>query len=37
MAQITVTLDDHLICLARALTGIQDESELIQQALKSFV
>lgn len=33
----TVTLDDQLMAQARAMSGIQENSALIQQALKSFV
>ncbi|MDM0045652.1 type II toxin-antitoxin system VapB family antitoxin [Variovorax dokdonensis] len=33
----TVTLDDELLSKARAYTGIQENSALIQQALKSLV
>ncbi len=33
----TVTLDDDLMSQARTLTGIQENSALIQQALKSLV
>jgi Arc/MetJ family transcription regulator len=33
----TVTLDDDLMSQARTFTGIQENSALIQQALKSLV
>ena len=33
----TVTLDDDLLSQARNFTGIQENSALIQQALKSLV
>ena len=33
----TVTLDDDLMAQARTFTGIQENSALIQQALKSLV
>ncbi|MDM0079004.1 type II toxin-antitoxin system VapB family antitoxin [Variovorax sp. J31P179] len=33
----TVTLDDDLLAQARSFTGIQENSALIQQALKSLV
>jgi Arc/MetJ family transcription regulator len=33
----TVTLDDDLLSQARTYTGIQENSALIQQALKSLV
>ena len=33
----TVTLDDELLSQARTFTGIQENSALIQQALKSLV
>jgi Arc/MetJ family transcription regulator len=33
----TVTLDDELLSQARAFTGIQENSALIQQALKTLV
>ncbi|MEJ8856218.1 type II toxin-antitoxin system VapB family antitoxin [Variovorax robiniae] len=33
----TVTLDDDLLAQARTYTGIQENSALIQQALKSLV
>jgi Arc/MetJ family transcription regulator len=33
----TVTLDDELLSQARKFTGIQENSALIQQALRSFV
>ena len=33
----TVTLDDELLSQARTFTGIQENSALIQQALKTLV
>ncbi|PNG46962.1 MULTISPECIES: type II toxin-antitoxin system VapB family antitoxin [unclassified Variovorax] len=33
----TVTLDDELLSQARAFTGIQENSALLQQALKALV
>lgn len=33
----TVTLDDELLAQARTFTGIQENSALIQQALKTLV
>ncbi|VTU45453.1 Antitoxin VapB32 (plasmid) [Variovorax sp. SRS16] len=33
----TVTLDDELLSQARTFTGIQENSALIQQALRSLV
>ena len=33
----TVTLDDELLSQARAFTGIQENSALIQQALRALV
>lgn len=33
----TVTLDDELLSQARTFTGIQENSALIQQALKALV
>ncbi|MET0542010.1 MAG: type II toxin-antitoxin system VapB family antitoxin [Variovorax sp.] len=35
--RVTVTLDDDLLPQARALTGIQECSALIERALKSLV
>lgn len=34
---MTLTLDDELMCIAQALTGLNRKSALIQEALKALV
>ena len=33
----TLTLDDELLAKARALTGLQDKSALVREALKALI